>query len=289
MELDNMLQKNKVIKNLTNWAMENNQVRAMILTSSRANPHCRTDSFSDYDIELYVTNIRQFKNDKWLNNFGDVTIRWPRKPMATFDKEWITRLVLFDNEVRIDFQITSKKSINQSAYDDGYKVLVDKDKLTINLIESTFRRYQVKKPTKEEFDDLVNAFFWNATYVAKNLRRDELYYAKFMLDNILRFDDLQKMIEWNIAMQHDWSISTGKCGRLFKHYLSSKVWIELEATFSDAGIENNWRAFFKMIELFRALAQEVANNLGYEYPDTIDEKVTAYCKKVKMLKNIDDE
>jgi hypothetical protein len=37
-----------------------------------------------------------------------------------------------------------------------------------------------------------------------------------------------------------------------------------------------------MIELFRVLAKEVAKNLGYEYPDTIDEKVTAYCKKIEM-------
>jgi aminoglycoside 6-adenylyltransferase len=201
MELVNILQKNKVIENLTNWAVKNKQVRVMILTSSRANPSCHTDSYSDYDIEMYVTDINEFKNDNWLGDFGDVMIRWPLKPMATFDKEWITRLVLFDNEVRIDFQITSNKSINQFAYDDGYKVLVDKDKLTVNLTEPTFSRYKVKKPAKEEYNDLVNAFFWNATYVAKNLWRDELYYAKFMLDNTLRFDDLQKMIEWNIVFK----------------------------------------------------------------------------------------
>jgi aminoglycoside 6-adenylyltransferase len=279
-----MLQKNTVIKNLTDWAAENNQVRAMILTSSRAKPGRQTDLFSDYDIELYVNDIRQFKNDNWLNDFGDVMIRWPLKPMATFDKAWITRLVLFENEVRIDFQVTAKKSMHPSAYDDGYQVLVDKDKLTINLNTPTFSRYNIKKPEKEEYDNLVNAFFWDAPYVAKNLRRDELYYAKFMLDSSLRFGELQRMIEWHITMQHDWSISTGKRGRLFKHYLSAKVWKELEATFSDADIANNWRAFFNMIDLFRTLAKEVGDNLGYEYPEKIDEQVTAYCKKIKTTK-----
>jgi aminoglycoside 6-adenylyltransferase len=274
-----MLQKNTVIKNLTDWAAENNQVRAMILTSSRANPNCQTDLFSDYDIELYVSDIRQFKNDNWLKYFGAVMIRWPLKPMATFNKAWITRLVLFTNEVRID-----KKSIDPSAYDDGYQVLVDKDKLTINLNTPTFSGYKIKKPEKEEYDNLVNAFFWDAPYVAKNLRRDELYYAKFMLDSSLRFSELQKMIEWHIAMQHDWSISTGKRGRLFKHYLSAEVWKGLEATFSDADIENNWRAFFNMIALFRKLAKKVGDNLGYEYPEKIDEQVTAYCKKIKTSK-----
>lgn len=276
-----MQQENAIVEKLTNWVMKNNYVRAMILTSSRATPNCYTDVFSDYDIELYVTDTMQFMDDKWLTVFGDVMIRWPLKPMATFDKQWITRLVLFENEVRIDFQITSKKSIDSSAYDDGYEVLVDKDRLTTNLIEPTYSRYIVKKPQKDEYEELVNAFFWNVTYVAKNLWRDELYYAKFMLDNVLRFDDLQKMIEWYIAMQHDWSISTGKCGRLFKHYLSAKDWKELEATFSNARIENNWQALFNMIDLFRKFAKDVANTLGYEYLDKIDKKVTEYCKKVK--------
>jgi hypothetical protein len=36
-------------------------------------------------------------------------IKWPLTPMSTFDKNWITRLVLFDSGVRIDFQITAKK------------------------------------------------------------------------------------------------------------------------------------------------------------------------------------
>jgi hypothetical protein len=39
-----------------------------------------------------------------------------------------------------------------------------------------------------------------------------------------------------------------------------------------------------MIDLFRKLAKEVGDNLGYEYPEKIDEQVTAYCKKIKTSK-----
>jgi len=282
-----MQQEKEVIEKLQNWANENNSVRAVILTGSRVTPNSHTDIFSDYDVELYVKNIQQFMNDEWLTFFGDIMIRWPLKPMSTFNKDWITRLVLFENEVRIDFQITSKKSIDPSAYDSGYKVLVDKDSLTKNLNKATFSKYVIKKPTKEEYEALVNGFFWDATYVVKNLWRDELCYAKYMLDNIIRFEYLHKMIDWHIAMQHNWSISTNKYGGFFKRYLDSRTWTELQATFSDAGIENNWQAFFNMIDLFRKLAKSVAKNLGYEYLDEIDQKVTEYCKKVKKssLKN----
>jgi len=279
-----MQQEKEVLEKIQNWANENDSVRTVILTSSRVTPNSYADIFSDYDVELYVKGIQKFMNDEWLTFFGDIMIRWPLKPKSTFSQEWITRLVLFENEVRIDFQITSKKSIDPSAYDNGYKVLVDKDRLTENLNKATFSKYVIKKPTKEEYDSLVNDFFWDATYVVKNLWRDEICYAKYILDNIMRFGCLYKMIDWHIAMRHNWSIITNKYGRFFKRYLDPKTWAELQATFSDACIENNWKAFFDMIELFRKLAKNVAKNLGYEYPDKIDQEVTEYFKKVKVTK-----
>lgn len=272
---------NGVLKKLEHWAVKKNSVRTMILIGSRANPNSYTDMLSDYDVELFVNNLDEFMNDEWLSFLGDIMIRWPLKPTSTCNKKWITRLVRFENGVRIDFQITAQKQVDPSDYDNGYNVLIDKDSLTDNLQEPTFSKYVIKKPSEEKYNILVNDFFWDATYVAKNLWRDELHYAKYMLDSIIRFEYLQKMTEWFIATQHNWSISTNKHGRLFKRYLDSKTWSELEKTFSDADIENNWKAFFNMIELFRRLAKEVARNLRYEYPENIDRKIIEYCKNLK--------
>ena len=93
------------------------------------------------------------------------------------------------------------------------------------------------------------------------------------------------MIEWYIAVRHDRAVSTNKYGRFFKRYLDAGTWAELEATFADADIENNWQALFNTIDLFRKLAKYVADNLGYEYPDETDRKITAYCKKARALRN----
>ena len=273
-----------VLDKLKNWANQNDCVRAMVLTSSRAHPDSHTDIFSDYDIELYVEDIQSFMNDDWMSFFSNPIIKWPLKPMSTFSEDWITRLVLFENEVRIDFQITSMKSVELSAYGNRGKVLVDKGGLTADLSEPTFSQYLTKKPTREEYASLVNAFFWDAPYIAKYLWRDELYFAKFM-DNSLHFNNLLKMIEWYIAIKHDWSINTGIQGRFFKRFLDSETWAELEATFADANIENNWDALFDLIDLFRKLAIHVGNKLGYTYPHETDRKITEYCKKIKATKH----
>ncbi|MBN1188958.1 MAG: aminoglycoside 6-adenylyltransferase [Dehalococcoidales bacterium] len=55
----------------------------------------------------------------------------------------------------------------------------------------------------------------------------------------------------------------------------------MESTFSYADIGSNWQSFFKMIDLFRKLAKEVARNLGFQYPDSTDQKVTRYCRKLR--------
>ena len=54
-----MQQDDAVIEKLKNWATENDSVRAVILTGSRANSNSYTDEFSDYDVELYVTDTWQ--------------------------------------------------------------------------------------------------------------------------------------------------------------------------------------------------------------------------------------
>ena len=276
-----MTREEEVIAKLRDWADQDDSIRAVVLVGSRVQPNPYVDMLSDYDIELYVGDIQPFMNDDWLRHFGDVMVRWPLQPMSTFSQDWLTRLVLFQDGMRIDFQITTMDSIESSAYAEGCKVLIDKDGLTNSLHKPTFSEYLIKKPAREEYESLVNGFLWDTTYVAKNLWRDELYYAKYMLDSVLRFQYLQRMIEWHIGAEHDWSVSTGKRGRFFKRYLDSSTWAELEATFAGAG--SNWQALFNMMSLFRRLAVDVANSLGFEYPVNVDKKVTDYCQKTRTM------
>ena len=88
----------EVLTEFKNWAKENDFIRAAILTSSRARPGAEIDFLSDYDIELYVSDLSIFKeNDNWLKPFGPIMARWPYQPCSTGFKpgNWITRLILF--------------------------------------------------------------------------------------------------------------------------------------------------------------------------------------------------
>lgn len=277
-----MRTESEVLSQFKGWAKRNDLIRGAVLTSSRVVPDASIDFLSDYDIELYVSEIGSFEeNDDWLKAFGSIMVRWPFKPRSTGKKSWITRLVLFKDGVRIDFQITDQFEIEPDTYDNGYKVLIDKDNIFNELSKPTFSQYLIKKPSKEEYETLANEFWWDAYYVPKYLWRDELPLAKYMLDYILRYLFLNKIIEWYIGMKNNWLVNTGACGKKFKRYLNSKTWSEFEETYAGADVEENWKAFFKTTDFFRKIAKQVGENLGYEYPDNLDKEVVQFCLKIR--------
>mgnify|MGYP006301961727 CR=1 FL=1 len=274
----------EVLSYFKKWARKNDLIRAAVLTSSRANPEAEVDFLSDYDIELYVSNLRGFKkSDEWLDEFGSIMVRWPFKPRSTGFKDgnWITRLVLFNDGLRIDFQITEQLKIEKDAYKNAYQVLIDKDGITKELEKPTYSEFIIKKPEQEEYETLVNEFWWNAYYVPKYLWRDQLPFAKYMLDYTLRYSYLHQIIDWYIGLENDWAVETGALGKNFKDYLSKEKWKKWEETYAGADIEDNWRAFFIMTDYFRELARKVGDKLNYNYPDQVDKEVIKFCREIR--------
>ncbi len=88
----------------------------------------------------------------------------------------------------------------------------------------------------------------DTTYVAKCLVRDEIFYAKFMSETVIRTEYWIPLIEWHIASEHNWNITTNKYGRLQK-VSSQEMWAKTEQTFSGSDIKENWTALFSMTDL----------------------------------------
>lgn len=272
---------------LLDWAKSNEEIRTIILTNSRAKLEASKDLFSDYNVELLVKDLQPFLSDEWVGNFGAIISLRPLK--AVVNENWVTRLVLYEDGVRIYFQISTNESVKQLTkasrlppeYDNGYKVLLDKDNLTHGIKPSSYSAFVTKKPTEEDYTKLMNDFWWNAIYVAKNLWRNELYSSKFMLDNVIRFSLLfQKVTEWYIGVQHGWNVNPNKSGRWLKNYLDMQTWMDLEMIFAEANKEDNWKAMFRSADLFKQLGVEVGTKLGYSYPYHTEQYVKKYLLKV---------
>lgn len=278
------------LEQIIQWAENNPDIRAALLTSSLVNPYAPVDHFSDLDVELVFNNRTSYEiNNEWLNLFGE-PISTVEENDSVFEGKHAMKMVLYKDHVKVDFKLyqTSEfsKEIQQEIlpedWDLGYKVLVDKDGLTKNLKSPTYQSIMIHQPTEKKFRQLLNDFWWDTSYVAKCLKRGDIFYAKFMSENILRTDYLVPLIEWYIASDYNWNnITTNKHGRLFKKYLSDNLWNRVEATFSGSNIEENWTALFAFADLVHELGTHLAKKLNFTYPEQHEQNIRKYLIEVK--------
>ena len=138
------------------------------------------------------------------------------------------------------------------------------------------------------YQTAVEDFFSDVPYVAKCLWRDELLPAKWCLDYDMKHIYLRRLLEWRMEHDHHWSMPAGTLGKGLKRHLPPDIWAQLEGTYAGAGIEENWAALFATIALFRRVAIEVADQLGFTYPHHLDQGVTTYVQNMKRLAHESD-
>ncbi|MBU0512242.1 MAG: aminoglycoside 6-adenylyltransferase [Chloroflexi bacterium] len=285
-------QDQEIIDGLIQWANQQSNVRAVLLTSSRAIPNSSSDIFSDYDVILVVGDILSFHESRaWLDAFGPVLVLY-RDPLESYDGNPKTAYVVqYENGLKIDFTLWSVEILQQvvakpklpDEFDAGYLVLLDKDDLTNGLKPPTYTAYIPTPPTENEYQEFVEVFFLEAIYVAKFLWREEIVAAKHILDHFMKHEHLLPMLEWHIEIDHQWSVKPGLYGQRLKEWLRPDLWEELETTYTGFGLEENWEAMYTTVSLFRKVAIEVGKSLGYEYPQDIDLRTINYLQKVRRL------
>jgi aminoglycoside 6-adenylyltransferase len=255
-----------------------------VLTSSRARADETVDELSDCDVVLAVEDVGAFADrDDWIRAVGEPLARWGDEG-AVHGVQTSFRGVVYEDGVKIDFSIWPAELLARVGREDalpddldvGYRVLLDKDGATFGWPAPTYRAHIPAPPTEAAYRALVEEFFWTTTYVAKALWRAELVFAKFCLDHDLKLVALRRMLEWSIELARGWSVRPGALGRGLERLLPPAVRSELEATYVGAGIDENWDALFATIVLFRRVAVEVGEGLGYVYPHDVDERITAH-------------
>lgn len=280
-----------VIGRLVRWAERQPLVRTLILESSRARDDAPIDALSDYDVALVVADVRPYvESEAWLSDFDTPLVRF-RDSGLTLGIPTYNHLVLYEDRTKIDYLIWPVELLRlivaesrlPDVLDWGYRVLLDKDGLADRLPAPTRTAYILARPTEHEYLALVEEFWWETTYAAKNLWRDELIQAKYNLEYVMKLDLLRRLLEWRIELDHDWSLKPGVAGSGLKKLLPAGIWSALERTYAGASIEENWEALFSTTSLFSSVARAVGAALGYDYPAELDSGVTAYLEEVRKL------
>lgn len=281
-----------IIQQFLAWGQDCEDIRALILTSTRTKPDAKLDPFSDYDLIIAVRDVMPyFESREWLETFGTVLVLYRDPMQVEGDAQRFAYITQYEADfLKIDFSVVNLAYLQRMValptlsdeLDVGYRVLLDKDNQTADLAPPTDTAFIPKPPPHEAYQRMIELFFHEATYVAKNLWRDELLPAHYSY-TVMQHKHMRVLFEWYIQIERDWSQKTGAYGKFLKRHVPLELWTRFEATFPTAERDATWQALFTLIDLFRDVAIAVGHDLGYAYPETLHQRCVTYLKGVQRF------
>jgi aminoglycoside 6-adenylyltransferase len=252
------------------WALSRLAIRAVIVGGSTARQVNLADEWADLDFEIFATDIGEFVPDTaWLQDFGEL---WACLPLQ--EEDGPVFITLYEGAEKVDFHFYPLAELERQveaqrlnpAFERGYRILVDKDRLAAKLPPPDSVPPAQVKPGQAEFAFQVSAFWISALYVARQIRRRNLWVGKYR--DWTAKESLLKMMEWHAQACGSWHSG---------HYLSQwadRATLEaVQGTFGVYTARDSWRALFEIMALFERLATETAEELGYPVDAGLVEKV----------------
>lgn len=270
-----------ILKKITKWSEKEDSIRALILLRSRARLS-ESDTLSDYDIAVFCTNTAFYtENEDWLKEVGKVWV-CIKESLSFNESTFPSRLVIFEGGVKIDFSFfpldilktLTQKEILPEEYQRGYLVFLDKDHLACNLKKPLFKKPQVLKPSEDVFLRVIEEFWFEAYHVAIYLKREDLFSVKFRSNAMQSF--LLKMIEWEYQAQNGWQYLPFPIGKQMASWTNKNTWKAMHSVFAHFDTKDSWDALFHTLKLFRSLSKELSKDLGFLYPESLDNHISSF-------------
>jgi aminoglycoside 6-adenylyltransferase len=285
-----MQNQTKGLDHFLTWAEKKETIRGVILTGSRAGKSGSPHRFSDYDVAMFGNNFDFIKDDGWLNEFRKFWV-CIHDQFQLLETEIPTRLVLFNNELKVDFSFLPIKILNAiiaaqelpDEFNIGYTILLDKDNLLRRLPAPAFRGFGVKRPCEAAFGKNVDEFWFEVFHVAKYLSRNDLWTAKFRDFSTKAL--LLQMLQWNQGSKREWAFSPKPNGKEMKEWIDTKTWERLHSCFGSFDSGNSWKVLESTVQLYRDVALETSILLHYTYNQSLDVRITKFIKQTNVLPN----
>ena len=274
----------QLLKKFITWAESQEDIRAAILVGSRARTDHPSDDWSDLDLMIYANQPELYLTRMdWMARIGEVWIALASHTSGN-DPEY---LVTFAGGYNVDFVFNPYSQLKEAVRDGiipyghwrGARLVVDKTGLAAKSIPSSFRPPIQPLPGQAEFLWVVNAFFYTAFYMAKQLRRGDLVMVKQRDPDLKRA--LIQMIEWH-ARGANASLDTWHLGRNMQEWADPRAWNAFQNTYGRFDVDDSWQALLNSLDLFHWLSMEAASRLDFSYPIKIEQNTT---QLVQLLYN----
>ena len=280
LELDDLLLLNVntrsdlVLAAVADWARATADVRAVVLVGSHARADAPADRWSDLDLLLFVEEPERYAaDDAWIARFGEPVLTF-LEPTALGDR--VERRVLYEDGVEVDFPLLEAAAAPGLAaapgvgavLSRGYRVLHDEIGIAALLTEAAAPEPH-ELPDAADFTQLASDVWYHALWVARKLRRGEIFTAISCLDGYVKWR-LVTLLEWH-ARAVDPSADTWHEGRFLERWGDPGALAALERAYAHYDVRDVARALWETIDLFQGLEEETAGRLGLavelDHPD----------------------
>lgn len=287
----------QLVERFVRWAETCSDIRAAVIVGSRARVDHPADEWADLDIMVITTDPERYiSTSDWIENVGNPLITFVEPTSGGDDME---RRALFEGMLDVDFAIFPEEKTRRmqqlvqdrippeiaaqvsNVFGRGMRVLLDKDGMFAQLktILPSIKAPPPRPPTQHEFLEVVNDFLYHAVFTAKHLQRGELWWTVTCLNCYMQ-RLLLRMTEWHALATHGSNYDTWFRGRFLEEWAHPQTLEGLRCAFAHYDEEDVKRALLGAMDLFRWMAMETAEKLGYpSYPTKADEQVTNWIKR----------
>ncbi|MGH3285580.1 MAG: aminoglycoside 6-adenylyltransferase, partial [Streptosporangiaceae bacterium] len=119
----------RVVADVVAWAEADENIRLVVLIGSVGRGDAGVDDLSDLDVQLYVNEPGKLLADPaWHRRFGEVLVV-ENLP----NPGWYPTRLAYYVDGKIDFIISPAGDVGVDTYDEPFRVLLDKDRVSERL------------------------------------------------------------------------------------------------------------------------------------------------------------
>ncbi len=267
-----------IVESLLKWAEPNADIRCILVLGSQARTEVPADVWSDMDAAILTREPEALLRDsRWIAHFGRVVCTFTE---GTGVGAWKERRVLYADNRDVDFAILPADGLQSpdalrvvaAVLARGYKILIDRDDFQSIIGEMQVQPAAPRRPTALEIENEINDFYYHITWILKKIARGELWTATSCINNHLS-RLLLDMITWKVITGQGSKIDTWHNGRYLERWAPRWAQERLRSCFATYSAEAALEALASAQTLYRELAADVAQHVGWRFPQELDQSI----------------
>ena len=269
-------------KKIIEYASQDEDIKTIIVIGSSTRVEVKADEYSDLDLIIVSENPDRWYSGEYPKLLGDVRISFI-EPTLGGGKE---RRCIFDEDRDVDmiiftqsqFEEALKTGVASWVMNRGYEVLYDAIAIEKEIGHYVKNGHSNPDMTAEEFDNMLNDFFFHNIWASKKLLRGELWSAKMCVDAYLK-NYLLKAIE--LYCYENAGTDVWHDGRFIDKWAGEQISDELKKCFAHYEKLDVLNALKATNNLFEELTRKIAVKRGYIYPEEAAKCARTYLDNIE--------